>query len=192
MRSLHRVLGLLLLVVPGLAASCSGDESSGEPGGGGDDGSGGEQTPGGASPSGGKQTSGGKSSNDAGGQAGAGANATRGGFVGIGFETLKANASTAVPLAVGWKALTANTSGCSWECRAIGAGAFMGNTIGSASGTAMGYEALKTVNTVSTPGTPGTTVAVVNTPAKYVQAAAATTAMPITATQVCIFLSAID
>ena len=85
MRSLHRVLGLLLVLVPGLAASCSGDTSSDEPGGGGDDGSGGEQTSGGDATSGGKQTSGGKSSNEGGERTSAGeanAGASNGGAAG--------------------------------------------------------------------------------------------------------------
>lgn len=96
MRSLTGVLGLLLVVVPGLAASCSGDDTTTAPGGGGEGGAAGESATAGKSTTGGKNTTGGTSSPNAGsggdagdanggttsasgGQAGAGAAAPEGG-----------------------------------------------------------------------------------------------------------------
>lgn len=70
MRSLTGVLGLLLVVVPGLAASCSGDEATNVAGGGGEGGE--ESATAGKSTTGGKNTTGGTSSPNAGGGGDAG------------------------------------------------------------------------------------------------------------------------
>jgi hypothetical protein len=97
MRSLHGVMGLLFVVVPGLAASCSGDSTTNATGGGGAGGDAGESAQAGSkNTTGGKDTNGGTSASNGGaggeageatggttsatgGQAGAGAAAPEGG-----------------------------------------------------------------------------------------------------------------
>ena len=89
MRSLNGVLGLLLVLVPGLAASCSGDETTGVAGGGGEGADAGESAQAGSkNNSGGKNNVGGTAATSGGqggdaGEANGGTTSTSGGQVGL-------------------------------------------------------------------------------------------------------------